>query len=195
MSKILFFDTETTGLPVTKGWGQYFEPMFTSYYDDSRMIELAYVIYDANKQIIKSISYIIRPNGFVINNSEFHGITTDDAKEFGVDIQDVLQEFKSDLADTDMIVGHNINFDLHIIMSECYRTNNNDFVDLAIKLKTINKTCTMEIGKEYMKEHKKFPKLVELYRYLFNKPIEQKHRALSDTRICADCYYKMYSNT
>jgi len=190
MSKILFFDTETTGLPETRGWGNYYEPMYTGYYDCARMIELAYVICDADKQIIKSVNYIIRPNGFVINNSEFHGITMDDANEFGININDVLQEFKSDLSGVDLVVGHNINFDLHIIMSECYRTNDDNFVELAVNLKKMSKACTMEVGKAYM-QGQKFPKLVELYSYLFNKPIEQEHRALSDTRICVDCYYKM----
>lgn len=190
MSKTLFFDTETTGLPETRSWGNYYEPMFVGYYDNSRMIELAYVICDADKQIIKSVNYIICPNGFVINNSDFHGITMEDANEIGIDVVDVLQEFKSDIEGVDMIVGHNINFDLHIIMSECYRTNNDDLVKLAMKLKALDKTCTMEVGKAYMRGQK-YPKLVELYSYLFDKPIVQDHRALSDTRICKDCYYKM----
>ena len=51
----------------------------------------------------------------------------------------------------------------------------------------------MELGKIYMKSQK-FPKLIELYHYLFNKSIDQEHRALTDTRICADCYYRMKQN-
>jgi|DEB0MinimDraft_4_1074332.scaffolds.fasta_scaffold60583_1 DNA polymerase III epsilon subunit-like protein len=187
MSKTMFLDTETNGLPEVKSWGVYYEPMFLSYYDNSRMIELAYIIYNDDKTIFKSVNYIIRPDGFVINNSQFHGITTDDAKQFGVDIQDVFEEFESDLKDINVIVGHNINFDLHIILSECYRSNN---IDIVSKIKKITKICTMEKGKMYMSV-RKFPKLTELYQYLFNKPIDQQHRALSDTRICADCYYKM----
>jgi DNA polymerase III epsilon subunit-like protein len=151
------------------------------------MIELAYIIYNDDKTIFKSVNYIIRPDGFVIDNSRFHGITTEDAKEFGVDIQDVFKEFETDLEDINVIIGHNINFDLHIILSECYRSNN---IDLVSKIKKIDKICTMETGKAYLSV-RKFPKLTELYQHLFGKPIDQEHRALSDTRICADCYYKM----
>ena len=190
MSKTMFLDTETNGLPELRGWGIYHEPMFLSYYDNSRIIELAYIIYNDDKTISKSVNYIIRPDGFVINNSEIHGITTDDAREYGIDIQEVFEEFESDLNDINVIIGHNIKFDLHIILSECYRYNN---ISLVKKINKIDKKCTMELGKIYMKSQK-FPKLIELYHYLFNKSIDQEHRALTDTRICADCYYRMKQN-
>lgn len=187
MSKTLFIDTETTGLPVTKGWGNYYNPSLTSYYEDSRVIELAYIIYDEDKNIVKSADYLIIPDGFVIQNSKFHGITMEDATENGRNISDVLKEFDVDLEGVTSIIAHNINFDINLILSECYRLKNTELVK---KIGIIDKACTMEIGKAYMKSQK-YPKLVELYTYLFNKPIEQKHRALSDTQICAECYYKM----
>jgi hypothetical protein len=46
------------------------------------------------------------------------------------------------------------------------------------------------IGKKYMKSNKN-PKLIVLYEFLFHKEIIQEHRALSDTKICSECYYKM----
>lgn len=187
MSKTLFLDTETTGLPTTKGWGNYYNPSLTSYYDTSRLIEIAYIIYDSEKNIVKSIDYIIKPCGFEITNSKFHGITTHDAIEQGMYLSDVLKEFESDLDDVGTIVAHNINFDMNIILSECYRMKN---IDIVKKIGMIERECTMEIGKTYMKSQK-YPKLVDLYKHIFNKTIEQKHRALSDTQICADCYYKM----
>jgi len=187
MTKTLFIDTETTGLPKTKGWGKYYEPSLTSYYDESRVIEVAYIIYDNDKTICKSISTIIRPNGFVITNSNIHGISTDDANEYGTELMEVLKEFETDLSDVTTIVGHNIDFDINIMLSECYRANE---IGIARKLESINKKCTMRVGKAYMNSEK-YPKLVELYRFLFNRIVNQKHRALSDTRICAECYYMM----
>lgn len=187
MTKTLFIDTETTGLPKTKGWGKYYDPILTSYYDESRVIEVAYIIYDNDKNILKSTSSIIRPNGFVINNSEFHGISNDDANEYGIDITEVLKELEIDLDGVTSIIGHNIDFDINLIMSECHRANE---TVIARKIESINKKCTMRIGKSYMNSYK-YPKLTELYRYLFNKNMNQEHRALSDTRMCVECYYKM----
>ena len=48
----------------------------------------------------------------------------------------------------------------------------------------------MEIGKKFMKLNKS-PKLIELYKFLFNKEFIQEHRALSDCVACADCYFSM----
>jgi DNA polymerase III subunit alpha len=187
MSKILFFDTETTGLPTTKGWGNYYNPSYTSYYNDSRIIEIAYIIYDVDKNIVKSVDYLIQPDGFEINNSKFHGITMDDAIEHGKELSYVLNELESDLDDIGTIVAHNIKFDINILLSECYRLKK---IDMVKKIGIIDRECTMEIGKSYIKS-RKYPKLVELYQHIFGKTIEQKHRALSDTQICAQCYYQM----
>lgn len=191
MPKTLFIDTETTGLPKTRGWGDYYDPSLTSYYNDSRVIELAYIIYDEvfdeDRTIVKTVDELIIPDGFVIQNSQFHGITMEDAMKNGKYISDVLKDFESDLEGVTTIVAHNINFDMNLILSECYRSKN---IGIVKKIESIEKICTMEIGKIFM-ESRKYPKLVELYSYLFNKTVEQKHRALSDTQICAECYYKM----
>lgn len=187
MSNTLFIDTETTGLPITRNYNDYYHPENKFYYDNSRIIEIAYIIYDENKNIVKQVEHIIKPDNFNINNSHIHGITYEYALENGVDIKIAIDELYQDLSNVKTIVAHNINFDINIILSECYRLNNNIIID---KIFSINKECTMDIGKKYMNQLRN-PKLIILYKFLFNKPVEQIHRALSDTKICADCYYKM----
>ena len=39
----LFFDLETTGLPICKGYNEYYDPSNLKYYNDSRIIEIAYI--------------------------------------------------------------------------------------------------------------------------------------------------------
>lgn len=190
MSNTLFIDTETTGLPITRKFNDYYPPENNYYYENSRLIEIAYIIYDENKNIVKEVNNLIKPDNFIITNQYIHGISNDNALENGKDISEVLDELNNDLNNIDIIVAHNINFDINIILSECYRKNKIELID---KLKSIEKECTMEIGKHYMKTYRS-PKLVILYEHLFHKSVDQIHRALSDTQICAECYYKMLEN-
>ena len=192
---IMFIDVETIGLPVNKGYGKYYPPCDTQYYDTSRIIEIAYIVCSNDGQILKKYNELIIPNGFTIENSEFHGITTEEAKNKGKYINDVLTQLCLDLDNVDTIVAHNIQFDINNILSECHRIN---YEEIIHKISYKEKQCTMAIGKNLMmipdnyKSGKyKNPKLVELYKYLFNETIQQEHRALSDALICHKCYYQI----
>lgn len=183
----LFIDVETTGLPENRGFNNYHHPSKLFYYKNSRLIELAYIIYNNNNEIVKKVENLIKPVDFTIENSEFHGITTKMALTEGKDLSKVLDELCNDLDNVDTIVAHNINFDINIILAECYKEKKQNLIK---HLESINRICTMDLGKTYMNT-KKYPKLIELYQHLFDKTITQEHRALSDTHICADCYYEM----
>lgn len=186
----IFIDTETIGLPITKGFDNYYSPRETKYYDSSRMIEIGYIIYNSNNEKIKEVCRIIKPDNFKITNSKFHGITNEKANTDGKKLEDILIELNNNLLSCDTIIAHNIGFDINIILAEAYRTKNTDLVK---NIKEKNKECTMKIAQKLMNVYKS-PKLIETYEYLFKKPIVQEHRALSDVIICADCYYKMKSN-
>lgn len=188
MSQTLFIDIETNGLPETAGFNKYYEPSDTRYYDNSRVLELAYIIYDKNGILIKSKQFVITPDGFTVTNSHIHGITEEIIANDGKSIHNVLEEFEKDLVDVNLIVAHNLLFDMNIMMSECYRYEKNNLINILSD--NVKFDCTMNKGKKHFKLLKS-PKLVDLYEKLFNKKIEQKHRALSDAEICADCYYKM----
>ena len=188
-NNVLIFDIETTGLPKCKGFNNYYNPCETIYYDNSRMIELGYIICSADGIVIKEVEHLIKPDNFSINNSEIHGISNIDAIKNGLDIKDVLNIFHKDIENINTIVAHNINFDYNILLSECYRyfgMNHNIITDIMSK----HQICTMKLGKEYLSLNK-FPKLIDLHKHLFNKEIVQNHRALSDVKLCAECYYRM----
>ena len=180
---IMFLDTETIGIPYSNNYKDLYK------FNKARLIELGYIIYDKDKNKIKEYNNLVIPNNFSINNSEIHGITNIDANTNGQDIKKVLNDFYEDLLNIDTIICHNIIFDMNILLSEAYRMNNENLIK-AIESK--NKICTMKMGKSYLGIKMKFgPKLVKLYETLYNEPIKQDHRALSDCDICAKCYYKM----
>ncbi len=178
---IMFLDTETIGFPTSSN------PKDIDKYNKARLIELGYLIYGKDKCKIKEVSSLVKPVNFTIGNTFVHGITTSQAQTNGLDINIVLTQLYEDLKNTDTIICHNINFDMQILLSEAHRAGN---IQLYNLIESKNKLCTMDLGKKYMKSTKQ-PKLVELYKYLFDKEIKQDHRSLSDCIICADCYYKM----
>jgi hypothetical protein len=76
-----------------------------------------------------------------------------------------------------------------IILSEAFRLNKLELIELfSSKLHL----CSMAIGKKFMKSDKN-PKLIELYKFIFNKDFIQDHRALSDCVACLDCFLSMIS--
>ena len=195
---LLFFDLETTGLPLKNG-NQYLDPKISKYYKTSRIIEIAWIIIEIkedNESINKPIhiltkkSFLIYPKDFVITNTIIHGIDMENVLTNGLFMENVLKEFEKDLDlfNINKIISHNIEFDYNILLSECYNNNSKSLID---KLNSIKKRCSMYEGRKKMNVSK-FPKLTELYNYLFNEDIQQKHRALNDTELCMKCYLKLY---
>lgn len=187
---ILVFDTETTGFPKTK----YALPFHKSFFENARMIEIAYLLIDENTKIIhKEASFLINKsyNRPPITNHHIHGITDELVEAEGVNIKSVFEELYNDLIKVHTIVAHNMDFDIKILLSEIYR-NYSENRHLLGQLYSKKWDCTIKLGLDYMKVTK-FPKLLELYKHIFNEEWEQSHRALDDARVCAKCYIEMIS--
>jgi DNA polymerase III epsilon subunit-like protein len=191
---IMVFDTETTGLPVFKkrGTSNFHPPEDYIKYNKSRLIELGYYIYNSSFEIVKNHNMLVIPNGFLIENTEIHGITNQYAKEKGLPLIKVLEEFSNDLAKCDTIVAHNLDFDYNIVLSECHRINiitpNNICVDIIDKIKKIKLVCTMKLAVEKLKLTKTRIKLIDLYKIASTEEWKQQHRAEDDARVCGICY-------
>ena len=70
------------------------------------------------------------------------------ALEKGIDINEVFTKLFNDLINTDRLAAHNINFDVNIILSELYRNNKNNIIDLLLSKSLY---CTMINGKDIAK--------------------------------------------
>ena len=82
---ILFFDTETTGLPKRRN------APITDSENWPRLVQLAYLVYDFNGNKIHKCCHIIKPDNFTIpiESSKLHRITTDKAIREGKILQAV----------------------------------------------------------------------------------------------------------
>jgi DNA polymerase-3 subunit epsilon len=182
--KILIFDTETTGRPKNS------DAPIHDLNNWPRLVQLAWQVYDSEQNLTKEHDFIIEPNGFSIpiEASNINNITTDKAKEVGVDINFVLGLFCQSINEVDLLVAHNYSFDYGVIASELFR---NGFENV-LKLK--GHVCTMKSSTEFCQisgpNGYKWPTLEKLYAVLFNEACKV-HNALDDVKATAKCFWAL----
>lgn len=186
-SSVLVFDTETTGLPKMKGFNNYYSPSDIHKYDESRIVELGWLLCSKEGDILRKNSFFVQPDGFIIKNSHIHGITNKIVRKIGIPLDVGIEEFYDDLLESDTIVCHNMNFDRNILLSECYRRNLDCVTDeIGDKVHV----CTWQMAQKYFSRNKGNT-LENIYMDLFDEPLKNSHRALTDATATAECYFKM----
>lgn len=180
MGLILFYDTETTGLPDWKSpSGAEHQP---------HIVELAALLVDTNTRAIQQeLNVIVRPDGWTIPDevSAIHGITTDQAIAEGISEQDAVQQLLDLHAQADTRLGHIQSFDARILRIALKRYFGDEFADAW---KDAPSECTAYLAKPLM-ALKKLPKLGEAYEFFFAEPFADAHRAMPDTRACMQVYF------
>jgi DNA polymerase III epsilon subunit-like protein len=195
----LFLDTETTGLPDTRNlrWGVYPNYKDIDKYSNARIVQFSMLLTDNKYNFIDVKDYIIKREGFNITNKEFHGITDDISDDIGVSFNVVAIEiFYEQLKNVSHIIAHNVAFDVGVIKSELYRRNLQYIID-EIDKKTL--LCTMKHMKPILKiinqyGNYKNPSLNEIYKYNFNKDVENAHNSLYDVYNLHKVVEHMYKN-
>ncbi len=178
--KYLVLDTETIGLPKINKFNQFPYYKKLNKYDTARIVQISWAIYDNNDELMKTEDHIIKPNGFYVNpdSTKIHGISMSKAVNEGKDIKKALDIFMKDVNDVDIIVCHNVVFDINVIKSEMWRLKRRKDIETLSDIKSI---CTLEKAKKLQLQRKvKNCKLETLYRYYFNKEIENAHNSLYD---------------
>jgi DNA polymerase III epsilon subunit-like protein len=216
--RVLVFDTETTGLPKKHASK---EVTFTNEVDWPHIVQFSYVIFNTQSLVLeKMVDEIINvPNHieFTPESVKIHGITRAISTAVGQDIDAVLLSFTRDCELVDVIVAHNIAFDVNMIKAEFYRLLKKSvlnepleppntlrgrigldrFTNMAMT-KTFSCTmrenidlCDIRVARSDRSEYKKYPKLSELHAKLFGVVPRKLHNALHDVIICLRCFYKV----
>ncbi len=199
MKTILFFDTETTGLPEWKiPSGDEKQP---------HIVQLGAILCDVKtEKIIKELDIIIKPEGWEISQemTDIHGISQEQALKEGIQereaIDILLSMWGCRVPDLDDCIfaeraSHNRTFDQRIIRIALKR-----YFSEEVQKRWAWKddfTCTMWSSKPICRiPHKtkngiKLPKLEEAYKYFTGKELVNAHSALPDTRACMKIYFAM----
>lgn len=179
MNKIaLFFDTETTG--------------FKSATYTPRIVQLAAILQDTeSKRVLQEYNTLIITDGIEIPEvvTKIHGITNVLADAYGMGIELVDQLFGTMILKADILVAHNISFDLEMV--QCNFPSSAGVLSQKKKYCTmLNSTKIVGIPGTHMNGNK-YPRLGEAYQYFFGKQFDNAHDAMADVRACRDVYFAL----
>ena len=185
-TKYLFFDTETTGIP------QDYKAPCTDTDNWPRLVQLGWILTDSRGNELRRGNRIVRPEGFEIPTaaSDVHGITTERALAEGEPLRDVMLAFGADLNESGWLVGHNIDYDLHVVGTEYYRLGYDHRIMFARPY-----VCTMQATIDFCnipgKYGPKWHRLQELYVRLFGREFDGAHDAMADISATKECFFEL----
>ncbi|KZZ72440.1 DNA polymerase III subunit epsilon [Oleiphilus sp. HI0130] len=190
MNTVLFYDTETTGLPIWKERSS--DPA------QPHLVQLGAILCDADtKEVLQAIDLIIKPDGWEIPEevAEIHGITTEKALSVGVSEKQAVDIFLQMRGDA-LRVAHNKTFDQRLIRIALSRYDFSDQVR-DVWAEKEDHLCTMLMSKPVLQLEPrgrfgwKPPKLEEAYKHFTGKELKNAHTAMADARACMDIYFAM----
>jgi len=183
MNLALFYDTETTGLP-----------LFSEPSEDPRqphIVEFAATLVDLDlRRSIASAHLVARPDGWEIPEevAAIHGITTEYAMRVGVDERYIIETMLNLHRLANVRVGHNQSFDARIIRIGLKRFGFGDAI--ADEFKAAPALCTASMARPHTKLPKnKMPTLGEAYRHFTGEDFPEAHSAKADTSACAEVFF------
>lgn len=195
MNTAIFYDTETTGLPLFK------EP--SEHPGQPHIVQLGAMLIDIDtRKTLASIDVIVRPDGWVIPEevAAIHGITTEMAMDLGVSESMALGMLLELWRDNEprVRVAHNEQFDARIVRIALMRHEDEPLAD---RWKAGLAQCTARLSSPIMKipptekmvragfTKPKTPNLREAYLHFTGRELVDAHSAMADTMACRDVYF------
>ena len=192
MRLAVFFDTETTGLP-----------LFNHPSEDPRqphIVQLAACLVDMDtRNTVASMDVIIQPDGWTIPDevAAIHGITTEHATEVGIPAKLAIQMFL-EFAIGRVRIAHNEQFDARMVRIALLRHFSTDAAD---EWRDGAAECTQLLATPIVKapptakmlaagrNHFKSANLGEAVLHFTGKPLENAHSAMADVQNCMAVYF------
>jgi len=179
----LFFDTETSGF-INKTLARE-DP------NQSWIMQLAMIL-STEKVVLGSFhAYIYDDDRKVSKGAlKVHGITPEMTVN-GLNETGVASVYIDFLNKADIQIAHNFDFDIQFMECLMHRLG---YMNMLAEVPHL---CTMKSTTDILKLSKpngpgyKWPKLEELYHYLFNEDITGAHNAIADVRATRKCYYEL----
>lgn len=202
---ILFYDTETTGLPLFKEPSEHPDQPFITQLAAELCIE-------ETGEAVASFDFLIKPEGWVIPEDlqALTGITMDRAERFGVPAKVAMDAFLELWTNSDLRCAHNESFDMRIVRigimkcsywsMEAMQTGAGE-VPFADYWKQAPAFCTQTNStkilmlpptEKMMAKNMKGPKspnLGEAYKHFTGQELEGAHNARVDVAACKAVYY------
>lgn len=192
MNLALFYDTETTGLPL------FSEP--SEHPHQPHIVQLGAALVDLDtRRVVNSIDVIVRPDGWTVPDevASIHGITTEIASDVGLPAKTVIEMFLDLWAGKRVRIAHNEQFDARLVRIACMR----HAPSMADAWKDGKAECTAKLATPIVKcpptakmiaagrTHYKTANLSEAVLHFTGKPLLNAHSAMADVLGCIDVYF------
>ena len=184
----LFFDIETSGFLNKK--------LSPTDPKQAWAMEVAYILSDKKRTYVE-FSSLVTSNGRSCNPhaQKVHQITTAACDLGGISEPNVLGILLHGFFSADLLIAHNLAFDIEFIDNLIRRCGNQwdglRKIPTFCTMKTSTNLCQLPFPKWKSGQAFKWPKLTELYRFLFDEDFEGAHGALADVRATRRCYYRL----
>jgi len=177
--KALIFDTETTGMV------EFRKPPEDPSQPD--LIQLGMLLIDTDDWEPRARhSFLVQLNeGVRIDPGarEAHGISEEDCARYGIVSMVACSLFNQSCLQADIIVAHNLSFDVSIMKTALHRLGNKPH-----RMDGRQMVCTKESSTDVLKLPGKYgykwPTLAEAYTHYTGREIEGAHDALVDSEAC-----------
>lgn len=198
--RALFYDTETSGLPLFK------EP--SEHPAQPHIVQLAALLVDIDERDwsakqIAGFDVIVRPDGWTIppDVSAIHGISQECAMDVGVSesmaLGMLLELWGESRAEPVLRIGHNEQFDARIVRIALMRYEDEPLAD---RWKAAPAQCTQRLAQPIMNlpptekmikagfRHAKSPNLAEAFKHFTGAELVGAHSAAADAHACLAVY-------
>lgn len=194
--KALFYDTETTGLPL---WN---EP--SEHPRQPHICQLAALLVDLDsRKTLASIDLTIAPDGWEIPEevTKIHGITMAHALAVGMHEPLALQVFFELWRSCDVRIGHNESFDARMLRIACHRYGDQHRIANPDEWKAGKAECTQLLATPILKlpptekmlaagfNKPKSANLREAYKHFYGSELVGAHSAMADAQACQYVYF------
>ena len=150
------------------------------------IIQVSWIVMDTKGIVYKKNTELINSN-FNENSEAFkiNNLNPSIIRQIGKEPSEVYKDITYDLIHCQFISAHNLEFDLSVLKNEFEK------FQIDFNFKRLREFCTMNFGLKLLSSPNnpdpKYPKLTEIYEFLFNHKVKQIHNATSDVTILAKC--------
>ena len=182
----LILDVSANGKP--KSWKA--EP--TDVFNWPRLTHLAWLHYNADRELIGKSNDIIKPDGWTIkpDMKRKYLISQEQAETEGVPVKEALERLRDEIPKAEYLIAHNMNFCNSVLTSEFTRHA------LAHRLGTAEKYSLMQEATWFCKlpgrrGKYKWPTLQELHAIVFGQRYADAGNAFTDVSAATLCFFRL----
>ena len=157
---------------------------------NDHILQVSYNIYDIDNLLLEQKNIYIYDG---IHSTPFYPtISSEDIIQYGLTPENASNIICNDINNVRIVIGHNVKgFDLVKIKVLLASFNLEIKPTIIIHDTMLESTDILKLRHPKGYGRYKYPKLIELYQFLFKKDFDNQHNAIDDVNATFDCYKKL----